>query len=99
MLSKLHSTPREPRVPPVTPGTLTKYNTQPKHCKETRTMGIAERQPLMEMEEFLTEVDFIQQTINTYNENLDEIKNNLNKLIKHCLTPEDKEKLSLEPLK
>ena len=96
MLSKLHSTPREPRVPPVTPGTLTKYNRQPQHCKETRTMGIAERQPLMAMDEFLAEVEFIQQTIATYNENLDKINNSLHKLLRDSLSREDKESLSSE---
>ena len=48
------------------------------------------------MEEFLAEVEFIQETIATYNENLDKINNSLHKLLKHSLTPEDKESLSLE---
>ena len=59
-------------------------------------MEIAERQPLMAMEEFLAEVDFIQQTINTYNENLDKINNSLHKLLRDSLTREDKESLSSE---
>ena len=59
-------------------------------------MGVSEKLPLMGIDEFLTEVDDIQQSITAYDENLDKIKNTQDKLLRLSWTPEDRENLSSE---
>lgn len=59
-------------------------------------MGLSETLPLMAIEEFLTEVETIQQLITEYDENLDKIDSNQEKLLRLSWTPDDRENLSSE---
>ena len=59
-----------------------------------RAMGISEKLPLLGIDEFLTEVNDIKELIAAYDENLEEINNIQDKLMKLCWTPVDRESLT-----
>ena len=59
-------------------------------------MEISEKLPLIDVDEFLKEVEEIEELIKTYDENLEEIKKIQNKLMKQSWTPQERENLSAE---